>query len=277
MSAANQTITLITNDHAARLRQFFLDLWHYRDLFVSFLERDVKLRYKQTALGVIWVVLQPLITAGAFTLIFGRLIKVPIGELPYALFYISAMVPWVAFSQAVTNSAQSLETNAGLISKVYFPRLVVPGASIVGTLPDFLIGFLMLNLVAAATGHWTWLLLAVMPVLLLMQFAAAAGIGLFFTALNAQYRDVRYVIPFIVQMGLYATPIIYPLAQLPGWAQKIQWFNPMASVVTTYRWALGDVAPPAELLWANAACAAAYLVIGLLFFRWREAKLVDVL
>jgi lipopolysaccharide transport system permease protein len=116
-----------------------------------------------------------------------------------------------------------------------------------------------------------------MPPLLLMQLATAAGVGLFFTALNAQYRDVRYVIPFMVNMGLYATPIILPLSELPGWAQRIQWFNPMASVVTTYRWALGDVAPPAELLWANAGCAAAYLAVGLLFFRWREAKLVDVL
>jgi lipopolysaccharide transport system permease protein len=277
---SSPAVTVITARGGARLLQFFADLWHYRDLFVSFLERDVKLRYKQTAFGVVWVVAQPLITTGLFALIFGRVVGVDTGGLSPGLFYLSAMVPWIAFTQALSNSAASLEINAGLISKIYFPRIVVPGASIFATLPDFAIGFGMLNIAALYAGHWNWLLLALMPGLLLMQMATAAGVGLFLTALNAQYRDVKYVIPFIIQLGLFLTPIIVPMAKLMEnrpWVEYCQWFNPMAGVVTTYRWTLGGAAPSFELLLANALCALAYLIGGLLFFRWREAKLVDVI
>ncbi len=275
--ALSSTITLITPGHKSRLRQFFLDLWLYRDLFLSFLERDIKLRYKQTALGVLWVIVQPLLTAGLFNLIFGRLLKVPGLQLPPSLFYLSATVPWVCFTQALTGAAASMEANAGLISKAYFPRVVVPGAAVIGTLPDFLIGFGLLNAVALLLGHWNWMLLAVMPPLLLAQFATAAGLGLFLTALNAQYRDFKYVVPFIVQFGLFITPIIFPLSLLPRWVVLAQWFNPMAGVIGVYRWSLGDAAPDAALLAANAIGALLYLGGGLLFFRWREAKLADIL
>lgn len=273
-------ITVISNRGVTRLRQFFVDLWLYRDLFVSLLERDIKVRYKQTALGVLWVLIQPVLAAGAFTLIFGSLIKVGGIKIPYPLFYVAAMVPWVCFTSALNGAASSIEANAGLISKVYFPRVVVPLAAIIGTLPDFVIGFTLVNITAAIMGHWHWTLLAVALPLLAVQLAAAAGIGIFFTALNAQYRDVKYVVPFIVQFGLYLTPIIFPLNALSRWGQwavVAQWFNPMAGVIATYRWTLGEDAPDLILLAANATCAFLYFAVGLLFFRWREAKLVDVL
>jgi lipopolysaccharide transport system permease protein len=281
MMPSSAPITVITARGSSRLWQFFLDVWHYRDLFVSFLERDIKLRYKQTAFGVTWVVAQPLITSGVFTVIFGGLTQMGTDDLPHMLFYMSGMVPWICFQQGLTNSAASLELNAGLISKVYFPRMLVPAASIIGTLPDFAIGFALLNAVAALTGHWGWMLLAMMPVLLLMQLAAAAGLGFFLTALNAQYRDVKYAIPFIVNLGLFFTPILYSMKALLGIrpeAEIFQWFNPVAGVITTYRWILGAPDPPSvELLAANAVCSGLYFLAGLAFFRWREARLVDVL
>lgn len=274
---ASALITVISSDNAARLRQFFVDLWLYRDLFLAFLERDIKLRYKQTALGVVWVLLQPLLTAGIFTVVFGKVLGVSTGGLPAVVFYVSGMVAWSTFAQAVTGAASSLEVNAGLISKVYFPRVVVPGALVLATIPDFLIGFTLLNGLAIYYGKWSWMLLAVAPPLLFLQMALAGGLGLLLAALNAQYRDVRYVIPLIVQMGMFASPVIYPLEKSPSWAQSMQALNPMAGVITTYRWALGEAAPTAELLICNTAVALFFLIVGLVFFRWREARLVDVL
>ncbi|MBI3880816.1 MAG: ABC transporter permease [Verrucomicrobia bacterium] len=270
-------ITVISSANSARLRQFFVDLWLYRDLFVAFIERDIKLRYKQTALGVVWVLLQPLLTAGIFTIVFGKVLGVSTGGLPAVVFYVSGMVPWSTFAQAVTGAASSLEVNAGLISKVYFPRVVVPGALVLATIPDFLIGFTLLNGLSAYYGVWSWKLLAIAPPLLVLQMSLAGGLGLLLAALNAQYRDVRYAIPLIVQMGMFASPVIYPLEKAPGWAQAMQAVNPMAGVIGSYRWALGEPAPTTELLVCNAAVALFFLIVGLVFFRWRESRLVDVL
>lgn len=276
-TAEAQTITTISARADGRLRQFFLDLYQYRDLFVSLLERDVKVRYKQTALGVIWVLIQPLVAAGAYTVIFGKVAQMPTDGLPGLLFFMLGQVPWIAFSSALTGAAASMEANAGLISKVYFPRLIVPLATIVGTLPDFLIGFALINVTALLHGVWNPLLLLVMLPLLLLQQAAAAGLGLFLTALNAQYRDVKYTVPFLINLGLLATPVFYPLDRLPAWAVALQGFNPVAGAISTFRWTLGGPAPSPGLLLANAAAALFYLSLGVLFFRARERRLVDVL
>jgi lipopolysaccharide transport system permease protein len=270
-------ITTISAETTTRWRQLIVDLWLYRDLFISLVERDIKLRYKQTALGVIWVILQPLVTAGAFALIFGKVAKMPVGNLPYSLFYLSALVPWICFAQSLSAASMSIEGQASMISKVYFPRMIVPCAAVLGTVPDFLIGFAFLNLVAALLGQWSFWLVAVMPVLLLMQLAAAIGAGLFLAALNAQYRDVKYAIPFLIQVGLLATPIIYPLHTLPEWAIRLQALNPMAGVVTAYRWAVGGETPGLSLLMANAVAAAILLALGSVFFQSRERRLADVL
>jgi lipopolysaccharide transport system permease protein len=270
-------ITTISAESTTRWRQLMIDLWLYRDLLISLVERDIKLRYRQTAMGVIWVILQPLVTAGAFALIFGKIAKMPVGNLPYSLFYLSALVPWICFSQALSAAAMSIEGQAGMISKVYFPRMIVPCAAVLGTVPDFVIGFTFLNLVAALLGHWSFWLVGLMPVLLLMQLAAAIGAGLFLAALNAQYRDVKYAIPFLVQIGLLATPVIYPLHTLPEWAIRLEALNPMAGVVTVYRWTIGGETPDVSLLIANAFAAVILLGLGSVFFQSRERRLADVL
>src|ERR1043166_8913016 len=238
----SDAITVISAERHERLRQLLKDLWDYRELFWTFVERDIKVRYKQTALGVIWVVLQPLLITGAFSLIFGKVAQMPSDGLPYALFYLGALVPWTTFSTALSQSAQSLEANAQLVSKIYFPRLVVPGAIVCGSFLDFCIGWTLLNVVALWLGFWNWRLVAITPVLLLIEASTVFGIGLVLAALNAQYRDVKHTIGFLVQVMMLATPVIYPMSRLPEWAQRILFLNPMACVVHSYRLALkGEV------------------------------------
>jgi lipopolysaccharide transport system permease protein len=273
----NRPVTRIAAHQRDQFRQLLFDFWNYRDLFRAFLERDVKVRYRQTLLGVLWVILQPLATAGAFSLIFGKLGGISVGVLPYVLFYLAGFVPWVSFAQALSQSGMSLEQHAGLISKVYFPRMIAPWAGVAGTLPDFLIGFLVLNGAALIMGYWSFWLIAVMPLMLFIQLATAGGLGLILAALNAQFRDVRYVIPFAIQMGMLATPVLYPVERLPEWARWIQIVNPMAGVVSVYRWALGGVAPEVWMLAGNGVTALLLLLIGMLFFQSRESKLVDTL
>jgi lipopolysaccharide transport system permease protein len=270
-------ITVISADRHERIRQFLKDLWDYRELFWTFVERDVKVRYKQTALGVIWVILQPLFMMGAFSLIFGKIAKMPTDGLPYALFYLAALVPWNTFATALNQSAMSMETNAQLISKVYFPRVVVPGGIVCGSFLDFAIGWTVLNVVALWMGHWNWLLLPLSPLLLLIQACTAMGIGLVLAALNAQYRDVKHAIGFIVQVFMLATPVIYPASRLPSWAQTWMFLNPMAPVVTTYRDILKGTAVNYQLLALGFLTSLAYLALGIWFFRKREARLADIL
>jgi len=270
-------ITTIKAGKKDAIIRFVLDVFAYRELFTAFLVRDIKIRYKQTILGIIWVIVQPLVTAGAFALIFGGIAKMPVGEMPYTLFYITALVPWTNFSASLTSAASSMEASAGLISKVYFPRVVVPLASIVATLPDFLIGFTLVNAVALYFGTWSIWLVLLMPFVHLATMATAGGIGLFLAALNAQYRDVRYVVPFAVQLGLLASPIIYPIDKIPDIAQKILYANPVAGIISVYRWAAGGPLPDGNLIIANAIFALIYLVIGCAFFRMKEGRLVDVL
>ena len=271
------TITRISADRHERFRQFLADLWDYRELFWTFVERDIKVRYKQTALGVIWVILQPLFMAGAFAGIFGGIAKMPTDGLPYAIFYLGALVPWNTFATALSSSAMSMESNAQLISKIYFPRLVVPGAVVCTSFVDFSIGWTMLNIVALWMGYWHWQLVAVTPLLLAIQAMTVLGFGLALGALNAQYRDVKHAVTFLVQIWMLATPVIYPASRLPAWAQDWLFLNPMAGVVTGYRAALQGVALPWELIGSCALMAALYLAGGLWFFRKREAKLADIL
>ena len=269
--------TIISADRHERIRQFLRDLWDYRELFWSFVERDVRVRYKQTALGVIWVILQPLFMMGAFSIIFGKIAKMPTDGLPLPLFYLAALVPWNTFAAALSQSALSMEANAQLISKVYFPRVVVPGGIICGTFVDFAVGWILLNGVAIWLGYWHWQLIALTPLLLFMQGSTAFGIGLVLAALNAQYRDVKHAIGFVVQVFMLATPVIYPASKLPASIQSFLFLNPMAIVVSSYRGILSGT----PLHWISMTTALLtsvfYLVAGLWFFRKREGKLADIL
>ena len=269
--------TVISAERHERLRQFLKDLWDYRELFYTFLERDVKIRYKQTALGIIWVILQPLFMMGAFSIIFGKIARMPSDGLPYALFYLGALVPWSTFATAVTGCAQSMEANAHLISKIYFPRLVVPGASVSRTFVDYAIAWAMLNIVAIVMGHWHWQLIAITPLLIIIQALTALGIGLVLAALNAQYRDVQHAIGFVVQIMMLATPVIYPVSKFPIALQPWLFLNPMVAIISAYRDALQGLSFRWILLIPSLAMAAIYLAGGIWFFRRREARLADIL
>ena len=271
------TTTIISAERHERIRQFMRDLWDYRELFWTFVERDVKVRYKQTALGVVWVILQPLFMMGAFSIIFGKIAKMPTDGLPLPLFYLAALVPWNTFATALSQSALSMESNAQLISKVYFPRVVVPGGIICGSFVDFAIGWTLLNGVAIWLGHWHWQLVVLTPLLLFMQGSTAFGVGLVLAMLNAQYRDVKHAVGFVVQIFMLATPVIYPLSKLPLWAQHWAFFNPMAVVVTTYRSILQNRPVDWQFIGLALVVALAYLTGGLWFFRRREVYLADIL
>ncbi len=271
------SVTIISAERHERLRQFLKDLWDYRELFLTFVQRDIKVRYKQTALGVIWVILQPLFMVGAFSLIFGKIARMPTDGLPYTMFYIAAIVPWNTFATALSQSALSMESNAHLISKVYFPRIVVPGGIVCGSFVDFSIGFCLMNGLAIYLGHWDWRLLPLTPLLLLIQALTALGIGLALAILNAQYRDVKHAVGFMVQLFMLATPVIYPASKLPASIQPFLFLNPMAIVVTTYRSILKGDPLNWFLLISALLTSVFFLSAGIWFFRKREARLADVL
>jgi lipopolysaccharide transport system permease protein len=249
----------------------------YRELLYFFIWRDLKVRYKQTAVGVAWVVLQPLMSMGAFTLFFGRLAKLPSDGLPYPVFYFAALAPWTYFSNALTKTTNIVVGSQNLITKVYFPRLILPISGVVSGLVDFGISFLVLLAVVLRYGlrpgvHAIWL-----PFLLLLALATALGVGLWLSALNALYRDVGYVLPFLVQFWMLTSPVAYPSSLVPAKWQWLYGLNPMAGVIEGFRWALtGHGQPPNELMLASAVAVAVILVSGLMFFQRMEGTVADL-
>jgi lipopolysaccharide transport system permease protein len=269
--------TVITAERSQQLHVFLKDLWTYRELFFTFVERDLRVRYKQTALGVVWVVLQPLVMTFAFAIIFGKIGKMSTDGMHPMLFYFAALVPWTAFSRAVSGAALSIEGSANLIAKVYFPRLAVPSAYVFASFFDFAIGLVLLNGVALWFGQWSLQLLALIPLLALIQAATALGIGVVLAVLNAQYRDIKHVVHFLVQLMLFCTPVIYPLSALPELAQKLAFLNPMAAVVTSYRACLQQAPLDFALISSSLVMSLIYAWVGIWFFRKRERRLADVL
>ncbi len=259
-----------------------VELWRYRELLWFMAMRDVKLRYKQTALGVAWAVIQPLSTVVVFSIFFGLLAKVPSDGFPYPLFALTAQLPWQLFSYALTQSSNSLVAEQRVITKVYFPRLVVPLASVLSGLVDFAVTFV---LVLALMGwYWwngqpvalTWAVLA-LPLLVLFALATALAVGLWLAALNVQYRDVRYTIPFLAQLWLFATPVAYSSSLVPEAWRPLYGLNPMAGVVEGFRWALlGSDAVDWPMMCVSATVVVLLLVGGLFYFRRLERTFADV-
>jgi lipopolysaccharide transport system permease protein len=253
------------------------ELWAYRELLYFLVWRDIKVRYKQTVLGASWAVIQPFFTMVVFSLFFGRLAGVPSDDLPYPIFTFAALVPWTFFATGLTMSSNSLVGSQELIKKVYFPRLAIPTATVLAGLTDFAIAFVVLlgmmlfyGIVPGAAVLWT-------APLLLLAFITALGVGLWMSALNVQYRDVRYVVPFLTQFWLFATPIAYPSSLLGEPWRTIYAINPMVGVVEGFRWALlgADTAPGAMILVSSAA-AMLILVGGAFHFRRLERTFADV-
>jgi lipopolysaccharide transport system permease protein len=252
------------------------ELWRHRELLYFLVWRDVKVRYKQTALGAAWAVLQPTLTMVVFTLFFGRLAKVPSDGVPYALFTYCALVPWTFFANGVTQSADSLVGNANLLRKVYFPRLAIPMASVLAGLVDLVISFGVLVVLLAAYGRVPTASVLWLPAFVLLALITALGVGLWLTALNVQFRDVRYVVPFLVQMWLFATPVAYPSTLLQEPWRTVYGLNPMVGVVEGFRWALlGTATRPAPVIAVSAVMALLLLITGALYFRSMERTFAD--
>ncbi len=253
------------------------DLWEYRELLYFLIWRDIKVRYKQTVLGAAWAIIQPFFTMVVFSVVFGRLARIPSDGLPYPVFAYCALLPWQLFSHALIESSNSLVANERLITKVYFPRLVVPISAVLGGLLDFLIAFavligmMMYYHITPSAAIWT------VPLFLLLAVGAALGVGLWLSALNVQYRDVRYTIPFLTQFWLFATPVAYPSTLVPESWRALYGLNPMAGVVEGFRWALlGKTEGPGALLAVSVTIVILVLIGGLYYFQRMEKTFADV-
>jgi lipopolysaccharide transport system permease protein len=259
------------------------EFWRYRELLWFLAGRDIKLRYSQTALGVAWAVIQPLSTMLVFSLFFGRLARMPSDGVPYPLLTLLGVLPWQLFSSALAQSSNSLVAEQRLITKVYFPRLIVPVASTLSGVVDFAVTFLLACAMLALFGAEGWfhvkitLALLALPCFALFALASALSVGLWLAALNVQYRDVRYVIPFMMQLWMFATPVVYPSSLVPGRYRVLYGLNPMAGVVDGFRWAiLGTRSPGWAPLGVSLLVVSAVLVGGLYYFRRVERSFADM-
>jgi lipopolysaccharide transport system permease protein len=253
------------------------ELWLYRELVFFLAWRDIQVRYKQTVLGLAWVVLQPLLTTFVFTVIFGNLAHMPSDNLPYAVFAMAGLVPWNFFAGAFSRGAASMVNSASLITKVYFPRLVIPIAGVLSGLLDLLIAVLVLLGLVLAYGLRPGLPILAVALFVLLALLAALGVGLWLAALNVQFRDVGHLIPFLTQIWFFATPVIYPLTLLPERWRIWAGINPMVSVVEGFRWAvLGQAPPPAAMLFVSLVVVLVVLLSGVYLFRRMEKTFADV-
>jgi len=253
------------------------ELWEYRELLYFLTWRDIKVRYKQTVLGAAWAIIQPFFTMVVFSLFFGRLAQIPSDGIPYPIFAFAALVPWTFFSNGLTQSSNSLVSSANLLKKVYFPRLVIPISSVLSGVVDFVLAFIvLLGMILyygiVPTGNIIWL-----PFLLLLAFVTSLGVGLWFSAMNVQFRDVRHTIPFLTQFWLFATPIAYPSSLLSESWRTLYALNPMVGVVEGFRWALlGTNTAPGMMIVVSSLAALVLFVGGAFYFRRMEKTFADV-
>ena len=253
------------------------ELWAYRELLYFLIWRDVKVRYKQTVLGASWAIIQPLFTMLVFSLFFGKLAKMPSDGIPYPIFSFTALVPWTFFAQGLGQTTGSIVGSANLITKVYFPRLVIPIASVLSGLVDFMIAFSVLILMMLYYGIVPTVNTLWLPLFLLLALITSLGVGLWLSVLNVEYRDVRYALPFIIQFWMFATPIVYPSSLLSEPWRTIYGLNPMVGVVEGFRWALlGANTAPGPTIAVSALAAVGILVGGAFYFRRMEKKFADL-
>lgn len=253
------------------------ELWEYRELIFFLTWRDVKVRYKQTALGAAWAVLQPLMTMLVFSLFFGRLGRIPSDGIPYSIFSFAALVPWTFFAYSLMQSSNSLVQSSNLIKKVYFPRLAIPLSSVMSGGVDFAIAFAVLLGMMPFYGIYPSWQVIYLPFFLLLAAVTSLGVGLWLSALNVQYRDVRYLVPFLTQFWMFATPIAYPSSLLEEPWRTVYGINPMVGVVEGFRWALlGTSSAPGPMLAVSTVVAVVVLITGALYFRRMEKTFADV-
>lgn len=258
----------------------FREIWEYRELLYFLVWRDIKVRYKQTAIGVAWAVLQPVLTMAIFWLFLGKLAHLPSDGLPYPVFYFAGLVPWTYFSYSLSYSTNTVVGHQSLLTKVYFPRLVLPISAVLSGLVDFAIGFVLLMIVIFSYHIVPGISMLWLPLLLLLAIGTALGVGLWLSALNALYRDVRYIMSFLVQFWMFASPVMYPSSLVskhyPAWAW-VYGLNPMTGVIDGFRWALtGQGQAPGLIVLVSATMVALVLAGGLMFFHRMEGTMADL-
>lgn len=253
------------------------EVWKYRELAYFLTWRDLKVRYKQTVLGAAWAILQPFLSMVVFTVIFGRLLGIDSGDTPYPVFSYTALLPWGVFSKALNDAGRSLVTNRAMITKVYFPRLVIPLASVLSGVVDFLIAFVVLLGMMWYYGISPTVNVWALPLLLCLALVTALGVGLWLSAMNVLYRDIGYIIPFLTQLWFYISPIVYPASKIPAEWQPVYALNPMVGVVEGFRWALLDTgSAPGTMLLVSAAISVLLLASGIYYFRRMERTFADM-
>lgn len=260
-------------------RHYWMDLWRYRELFYILAWRDIAVQYKQTIMGVLWAVLRPLLTMMIFVVVFGKIAKLPSEGIPYPIFVFAAMLPWTFFATAFSSAGNSLIGNANLISKVYFPRLIIPAASIIVAIVDFLISFtILITLMFWYSSFPTWHMLT-LPLFLLLGFFAAFGSGLFIASLNVKYRDFKFIIPFVVQLGLYISPVAFSTTLVPEKYQLLYYMNPMVAVIDGFRWAVsgGKTAFNMTEVIVSITVVSLLCLFGTIYFRKTEKTFADVI
>lgn len=254
-----------------------LEVWRYRELLFFFAWRDIIVRYKQTVLGIAWAVIQPFVTMLVFSLFFGKLANISSEGIPYPIFVYTGLLPWTYFSQSLTRSSESIVNNAGLIRKIYFPRLIIPLSASLSALVDFFIscavlfGMMVYYKIIPSSGF------VFFPLLVLATFLCSSGAGFWLSALNARYRDVRHIVPFVVQLGMFLTPVIYPVSIIPDKFSWLIYLNPMAGIIESYRAVIiGYKSIPVFGLAAALAITAFFFISGILYFRRKEKEFADV-
>lgn len=275
----NHSSTELVIEAGRTERQYWKDIWRYRELFYFLAWRDILVRYKQTAIGMAWALIRPFLTMVVFTVVFGNLAKLPSDGAPYPILVFAAMLPWQFFANALSECSNSLIANANLISKVYFPRLIVPASAAIVSFVDFLVsGIILLGLMAWYNFVPSWRILT-LPLFILIAFAAATGAGLWLAALNVKYRDFRYIVPFIVQFGLYISPVGFSSSIIPEQWRLLYSLNPMVGVIDGFRWAI--LGGEAKLYWPgftlSMGLVALLFVGGIWYFRAYERSFADVI
>jgi len=260
-------------------KNYWRDLWRYRELFYILAWRDISVRYKQTAIGVTWAVLRPFLAMVIFTVVFGRIAKLPSHGIPYPILVFAAMLPWQFFANSLSEASQSLVVNTNLISKVYFPRLIIPAGAVITSLVDLLISAVLLGLLMIWFQFIPDWRIITLPLITLMAFLAALGPGLFLTALNVKYRDFRYVIPFIVQFGLFISPVGFSREVIPEQWRLLYSLNPIVGVIDGFRWAISRGASEIYIpgFAASMAVIALFLFLGIWYFRKTEKTFADII
>lgn len=277
MSEEQQPVVRITAKKGLRFTDV-KELVHYRDLFTFLVIRDIKVKYKQTVLGGLWAVIQPFFMMVVFTLFFGKLAKMPSDGVPYPIFNFSAMVAWTYFSQAVNQSANSIVGSQGLITKVYFPRLIIPVSPVFSGLLDFFLSFIILVIMMLYFRIFPSILILMVPLLIIIMMLIATGVGLILTALNAKYRDIKYTIPFLMQFWMFATPIVYPASLIPARYRMIYALNPMTGIIEGFRSALlNTTAFPYDLVLISLIFSVVLFLGGVIYFNQVERYFADVI